>query len=452
MGYTHVTYTTHSLCFSMLGRTCCSDGRCSLSRSCSCSRSKPLGSCPLGQQCGRGGTCSSIQCFSSDVCPSGFVCTNRNCQRATIDTTEPIEFGCSDDRDCPAGQSCNSKKRSCSPARCSSDSECPFGFGCRNKRCKAVETQVQCNSNLDCLTGEICRNGECRAKRNECNTDLDCSSGRECQKNKCRKSCGVGGECQQCSRDLDCPREKTCKSGTCVSHRPVPCDANHWDGVCADPKKVCRNGVCVSRDRQCSARNPRGFCPPGEECVQGECHVKEMDNKRCSASDSCPRGQICERSRCRVVCSQFEPSGFCPDGRKCIGGLCVRQQSCNVNRDCPYRHKCGKDRLCHPAGQCTPENPDGFCENSGEECSTGGRCVKRCHHQCRFGQVCDENRGECVDEEDGEQRCSIFNSKSCPEGRICKRGRCVPKRFLGHHDGAIHIPGLLPGGVTISLG
>ncbi len=65
------------------GQTCCSDGRrpdegrCSRSRSCTCSRSRPEGTCPLGEYCeGRRGDCRRTKCSSSRQCPTGEIPIN----------------------------------------------------------------------------------------------------------------------------------------------------------------------------------------------------------------------------------------------------------------------------------------------------------------------------------------------------------------------------------------
>jgi len=66
------------------------------------------------------------------------------------------------------------------------------------------------------------------------------------------------------------------------------------------------NYVSDSQNINCSPSNP---CPPGQDCIQGECTT--LRKPPCSTTNPCPSDQTCIRGSCQYLCGEGRPE--CPD-------------------------------------------------------------------------------------------------------------------------------------------
>ncbi len=62
----------------------------------------------------------------------------------------------------------------------------------------------------------------------------------------------------------------------------------------------------------------------------------------CSYSEPCPAGQVCgPRDECLVVCSSFNPHGYCHPGERCRAGVCEIDRDHHTDHD---HDNCVQDR------------------------------------------------------------------------------------------------------------
>jgi hypothetical protein len=132
-------------------------------------------------------------------------------------------------------------------------------------------------------------------------------------------------------------------------------------------------GDCGGTTPGCSASNPSGTCPVGQACVGG----------MCMATGPQP-------------CSPSNPTGTCPGGQTCSGGTCIT-----------------------PTVPCSPANPAGAC--IGEQTCVGGAC---CDVTQACGAVCCNSGSVCVQDASGNrvcaQRCTTNSECSASSGGCCR--------------------------------
>lgn len=128
--------------------------------------------------------------------------------------------------------------------------------------------------------------------------------------------------------------------------------------------------------------------PPDDKRDAGEQDPGPPPLAECEDNTNCSGGEVCREGHCRTVCDDETPcSGFygqCDPAR----GYCV---------ECTANEQCDADEACF----------DGLCEFY---CSADD--------QCREGQACDENTGQCYDKE-----CE--RNADCQGGFGCDDFRCV---------------------------
>ncbi len=146
--------------------------------------------CGLGLRCVRAqdglGVCQLPEertCVRNSECPAGLVCRAETC------TNE-----CAADRDCAAGQRCetDAEGASCvevSPHLCVYNTDCPEPLVCDSRQ----QCRPECADDSDCgdrrcLPHEACDGEPCMCRR-------DCSAG---------EACPAGFACEPCPEGLDC--------------------------------------------------------------------------------------------------------------------------------------------------------------------------------------------------------------------------------------------------------
>ena len=126
-------------------------------------------------------------------------------------------------------------------------------------------TYPKCENDDHCAEkGEFCVNGLCQ----QCRDNSHCTGpGMICSGSRCVRKPGY------CDGDIPCPGSQKCRDSECG---PECLD----DTVCGDTKQnYCRSGSCIPRPR-CGEGAINPMCPPGQDCMAGNCQVKIA---------SCPR-------------------------------------------------------------------------------------------------------------------------------------------------------------------
>jgi hypothetical protein len=234
-------------------------------------------------------------------------------------------FGCEDNADCPADQTCLAN-------RCTA-------LKCEGETWEQIAALVGQGAQLDCgdlwnSCGELVPGPQC-PEGESCGENFTC----KCEEVTC---VSYGDEGAQCGLI-----PSVCEPGTFIS-----C------GECAGSQELCEDHQCVCPAGAICDQGCPGGCSPGESCVDGVCCVQEFpcQSNECSPALGLPNG-----------CGQLKDCGSCDP---------ERGESCQLETgsfswtclDCCEANgfECGvcDDILC---GQC----------DLGEQCEDG-RCVRVC--------------------------------------------------------------------------
>ncbi len=252
--------------------------------------------------------------------------------------SNPAEFeDCSDDSDCPAGQSCVSGFCIVGDAGDASvDAEVDDDMGQADMGPETcTQTPSICDENEECCFGECVTFGS-GANCGGCG--VTCTAGESC--------CGPdGGRCvpagdEACDCPVGCGATEMCCAGTCTE---VMNDVNNCGGceVTCDPGQLCCSGGCVANDA-----NNCGAC--GEICDPSEICCGAAGCKDPTAPGSC--------GSCGNVCVD----SFC------VNGTCCGDQAGEMNCD----------------GSCVNTNDnDNHCGGCGVRCTGLEGCVSG---ECRL--------------------------------------------------------------------
>lgn len=313
------------------------------------------GYCSSDADCFDGTVCDEARssCTPPDAIDPTYGCTNDyECAAGCycdLASGSCVEAGyCASDAECAAGYTCDEARSSCVPAGdpgecvvtdpcaagcywdesleycvetgyCGADSDCAYlGMVCDECRSTCVpESEVPpppptgCTTDADCAAGELCCDGECKAPNpveditctgdGECGggtcvdgschaacvSDADCGTGDVCVAGYCENNALGGGECVF---NADCGADLTCINGSC--HTNCVSDAE-----CANPADFCDDGVCQPDWRPVSECSIDADCSvsAGEECVDGQCLTRCMQDSDCAA---CPDGPVCTGGYC----------------------------------------------------------------------------------------------------------------------------------------------------------
>ncbi len=162
-----------------------------------------------------------------------------------------------------------------------------------------------------------------------------------------------------------------------------PCEA---DSDCGDGR-FCEveTGVCLCQVNSACADlefcNPAGYCQAISDCRSNEDCVTDRDG--------------CENQFCDVVTAKCVSVCLCEpeEDEQC----CTLDSHCNFGEVCvPVEQKCRPG--CRTAGDCPISLG---CQI--EEGETIGGCVETCfeNFQCQYGEFCDLERGQCVEDTRG---------------------------------------------------
>lgn len=413
----------------------CRDGDACIGGQCHCVRDCDGRSC--GED-GCGGSCG--QCGNREECDHG------RCVSVGGLLCEP----CVRDDDCGRGHRCIASgisARYCVPD-CNSHSDCPTGFLCTGGVCVSMVTR-SCDQNgrivtvdfcdnvvgvTDCQPGQMCRYGQCVC-RPSC-------LGRECG------SDGCGGLCGACAAGWSCNGFGTCDMDPCVpdcGSRECGFDrCGDACGTCA-ASQVCVRGRCLCQPRcgskDCGDDGCGGTCG---ECFQGtcvdgqcicfpDCNGRECGTDGCGGScGRCAPGESCEDGRCvckadddpcatmecgrwYAGCSTWVDCGECGPGYRCSRDA-PNEGKCECVRNCLFRI-CGVDGCGGNCGSCPPGRKceDGWCL---PDCPVELRCGEHC---CGVGQACLAGHccsPDCVGRECGDDGCG-GKCGVCDPGEIC---------------------------------
>lgn len=210
------------------------------------------------------------------------------------------------------------------------------------------------------------------------------------------------------------------------------CGINYPQGNCVESGDVCINGSCISEKLLCSESNTLGICSDAATtCLNGDCVDKTTicsdtnhDGLCAQEQESCING-VCEKVG---QCSAQEPKGYCENGLTCVSGYCVDLTKCspnNLSGSCDGDLKCVQG-TCIDMPDCAETVPNGYCE-IGKTCIDGScQAVTLCTPEhldgyCKNKAVCFQ--GYCVN---SSILCSETNlTGKCPDGENCTNGTCV---------------------------
>jgi peptidoglycan-associated lipoprotein len=162
---------------------------------------------------------------------------------------KPDYPNCRNDQDCrtdPKEYCVNGKCQ-----QCRNDQDCPSGQKCNEGRCE--NAQPACTDDSQCPAGQSCIDGHCAP----CASDNQCGPGGKCQGGRCQRA-------KKCSKDDDCAQDEECKGGVCVSGRnrmqsgPVGCqnDPVYFD---FNESAITTEGAAtLQRNADCLKKNNKG--------------------------------------------------------------------------------------------------------------------------------------------------------------------------------------------------
>jgi len=143
---------------------------------------------------------SVVECINNSNCSTEQICTNYSC----VILAKP---DCTNDDECPSGESCSEGICIMKIPDCISDSDCPAGEICSGEMC--IISQPECTSNANCISGKICSNEMCITPKT------------------------IG-----CDSDHDCPLDKICSlSNICIPSTNAGYNQNIWENKEADREK-----------------------------------------------------------------------------------------------------------------------------------------------------------------------------------------------------------------------
>ena len=245
-----------------------------------------------------------------------------------------------------------------------------------------------------------------------------------------------------CDDGDPCTLNDACRDGVCVG-KPRDCSAK--DGACTV-------GVCNATSGTCEARpvfdgkpcDDGLFCTVGETCNGGACHAGNP--RDCSAqSDQCNEGYCDEHTKACEARPAFDGHPcddglFCSVGETCNGGVChagnprdcsAQSDQCNLGvcnditdqceaepanqgLPCDDREPCTVRETCDSAGQCA--NGQAY-DCSGDEKNTA--CA-RATCDSRFAEANCEGPLEPINE---GGICT--DGTSCTPVDTCRNGQCI---------------------------
>ncbi len=198
-----------------------------------------------------------------------------------------------------------------------------------------------------------------------------------------------------------------CRGALILSENPEgrPCVVS---GECGEGYICGSTQSCEVTEEACSTDNAAGYCPLGRSCSAGVCLRDDDERKNwcgCTEGESCAAG-VCMGDGSSGACSTENMTGSCAETRVCVGGTCVPlsdgNNTCSKERPtglCPVGAGC-RDGYCVPLGDepCNTNTGIGLCA-AGQSCSPGGCVPGACSSDVLFGACAGELlclEGECL--------------------------------------------------------
>ncbi|MBI5544559.1 MAG: hypothetical protein HY901_11760 [Deltaproteobacteria bacterium] len=196
------------------------------------------------------------------------------------------------------------------------------------------------------------------------------------------------------------------------------CDADYHDseGLCCPQFSDSVNGACVCKAgyaevagkcvvlcSEDSIAGLNGWCPEGQQCVQGACMSDRCGGVSCPAHAKC----VTRMDAAFCLCDEgFHLSGAlcCPLNASEAGGACACDDGFVMQAG-----ECQPD----PTNPCLPTNP---CEDAGLHRNT---CLQ---DDSPEGYSCECNPGY----EESSGACVLAVRPTCPSGLVCRNEVCVP--------------------------
>jgi hypothetical protein len=344
----------------------------------------------------------------------------------------------------------------------------PETRGKRGERCMA---RNDCDAGLACISG-ICAKNEFaidvstkHCERSECKTDTDCCGERLTE---------APPECDDRVLICETPTLANCVQTTCT-------DANEatlcGDGFCGTGSCTQLGFTCMTTtdchdvcgvDGVCTLSNVA--CTLDTQCTYNSYNATQACGNRlcnCANPDYAPSDPLCENEDCLNVCNLR-----CDDNE-----LCVEDDSCEADLDCPATAPICEGSVCVQCttnSECNPDNDEvcenGFCRRDcefNEECGIfeecqAGDCV---YVGCTSNLACilaagrvqggvggsgnvsvgsgdDARLYECleseVDSSIGVCRVPCENDGNCTQLEVCEEGYCKFVGCVDHEDCRIY--------------
>lgn len=359
--------------------------------------------CQIANICGQNALCSvsnhNLTCF----CPENFV-GNPN---PIMGCKRKYQY-CTDDIECPMGETCSNNK--CRP-RCS---ECVEGEKCINNGCFQT-----CSSDSNCPVSEVCINHVCISG---CRSNADCTLNQICANTLC--SCvpgfkyisGVG--CVDINECLQDP----CHSTAICENIPGSYRCSCREGEIGDGWTGCQNpGEC-----------PRGDidCPPTAACRTNQDGISKCVNL-CSYQP-CGPNAICTVVDHKIQCKCPEIGFFSGDAYNHQIGC--HQVECLQDSDCPSDRQC-RDFVCENACDRVDCGPKGACfirdRQATCRCETGfeNKGVLSCvdvdecrYHPCDPTAICENIPGSFSCKCPPNLVGNAYSHPGCHEPDVCYNG------------------------------
>ena len=360
---------------------------------------------------------------------------------------------CSENRDCPAPQTCVSGRCASAgfcigSAACADDLACGASQHCANGCC-VPGTSGSCLRDADCSAhpdAPVCDVDH--AVCVECLVARDCGAGRLCKSQKCEAlpGCASNSDCSGTTPVCDLQQHACveCLASTDCHNLSAPnCDSTHHctaaqecqgDTQCAKPTPKCMlpAGRCVA----CLAA---ADCPDPEVCdaVQNVC-VTPAASKctsepgECATNTSAPHCKLGAPGQGTCVSCLID--AHCPSGEFCSANVCGAK-ACAADGDCvkPVARcdltdtphvcvACLGNPDCPSGGTC---NPDHTCTAPANGCSVDADCAGSLD-----GHVCRTDTHTCV---------ACVGAKGCASGEVCTpQNTCISNACKSDTDCASH--------------
>ncbi|MCC6624938.1 MAG: hypothetical protein IT385_27070 [Deltaproteobacteria bacterium] len=314
-----------------------------------------------------------------------------------------LEHACSDDADCPPGETCEEVT---APDTCGDMSKGTVLTTVKNL------TMVCKDDDLDSLLDFVyCSSWRQGGANDLCTTPYAAYP-------------GSPSKCLCAGLATDIVIEDPCKD--------VACDAKECNGpgVC-DATRASEGhsgqGLCVYEPQSGGACTDDGNDCTTDVCDAGACAHEAQDGAACGTRTECTEG-VCVADTCTVV----EIAGACDDGVGCTSDACVEGACVNF----------ADDDNCHDGVDCTVDVCDAKtgCSNTTDDtlCDDGVACTKDVCTATGCSSTpddaaCNDNL-DCTDDVCTEQGCSF--TSTCDDGIACTTEVCTVKgcSLIGTND------------------